>query len=283
MADATKLEGLLRCERLIVGAGLLALVLLAWAYVLSGAGMGVKASDATMLSLFPHKAALAAKGMAGMDMPGMSMAGPEPWTVTGWLLAIGMWSAMMVAMMTPSAAPAILLYGRVRAHAANNIGSGVAPSGAFAAGYLLLWLGFSVLAAALHWALERFGLLSPALMGSRSQWLSAAVLIGAGAYQVSPLKNACLSQCRSPAQFLSRYWRPGIWGAVQLGLRHGAYCVGCCWVLMGLLFVGGVMNLAWIAVLALLVAAEKLVPLGAWVARGTGVLLIAWGLATLVV
>jgi predicted metal-binding membrane protein len=281
---ATKLERLLRRERLIVAAGLFALALLAWGYVLAGAGMAVDVSEATVLSLFPHKAVMAADPMAGMEMPGMDMAQGGDWGFRDWLLTIGMWAAMMVAMMTPSATPAILLYGRVRAHADGKTGgAGLAPSGLFAAGYLLLWLGFSALAAALHWALERSTLLSPTAMGSQSKWLSAAVLIAAGIYQLSPLKNACLTQCRSPAQFLSRHWRPGAAGAVRLGLLHGAYCVGCCWVLMSLLFVGGVMNLAWIAVLTLLVAGEKLLPLGSWTARAAGAVLVVWGAATILV
>lgn len=279
MTAATRLERLLLRERLIVAAGLFALTILAWAYVLAGAGMGVSMSDAAMLSLFPHKAAISAGPMAGMDM-----AEGGQWGVRAWLLTIAMWAAMMVAMMTPSAAPAILLYGRVRAHAeAKSAAAGIAPNGLFAAGYLLLWLGFSALAAALHWALDGSALLSPTAMGSQSKWLSAAALFAAGVYQLSPLKNACLTQCRAPARFLATHWQPGAGGAIRLGLLHGAYCVGCCWVLMTLLFVGGVMNLAWIAVLTLLVMAEKLSPAGAWVATATGGVLILWALATMLV
>lgn len=282
MNGAPALERLLRRERLIVAVGLFALTGLAWAYVLAGAGMGVRVWDATVLSLFPHKAVVSAGHMAGVDMPGMDMAESGEWSLRTWLLTIGMWAAMMLAMMTPSAAPAILLYERVSSHAERTSDrTTIAPASVFAAGYLLLWLGFSALAAALHWALEIFGLLSAAAMGSQSKWLSAALLLAAGAYQLSPLKNACLTQCRSPAQFLSRHWRAGTAGAVQLGLLHGIYCVGCCWVLMTLLFVGGAMNLAWIAVLTLLVTAEKLVPLGSWIGRAAGIFLIVWGVATI--
>lgn len=287
MSDGNALGRLLRRDRLIVGAGLVVLCLLAWAYVLTGAGMGMDPRAATTLALFPHRAAIApmTAPMAGMNMPGMQMTGPaalKPWDLPAWLLTIGMWGAMMVAMMTPSAAPAILLYGRVRAHAEQQgRGAGLAPSGAFVAGYLLVWLGFSAGAAALQWTFERVGLVSPLSMGSQSRWLSAAVLIATGLYQLSPLKNACLTQCRSPAGFLARHWRPGTAGAVRLGVLHGAYCVGCCWVLMGLLFVGGVMNLAWIAALTVLVMAEKLLPGGPWVARAAGGILILWGIATL--
>jgi predicted metal-binding membrane protein len=131
--------------------------------------------------------------------------------------------------------------------------------------------------------LERTGIVSAMAMGARTRWLSATVLILAGAYQLSPLKRACLSHCRAPAAFLSHHWRPDPWNALRLGLRHGAYCVGCCWLLMAMLFVGGVMNLAWIAALSLLVLAEKVLPMGRWVGTIAGVMLVAWGMATLIV
>jgi predicted metal-binding membrane protein len=205
------------------------------------------------------------------------------WSPGDWALTVAMWWTMMVAMMAPSAAPTILLYGRVNRHAlAQGQAAGLAPTAAFAAGYLLVWLGFSVAAAALQWGLERTALAS-AMVGSQSRWLSGAVLAAAGLYQLSPLKNVCLSHCRSPAAFLSRHWRPGALGAVRLGALHGAFCVGCCWMLMALLFVGGVMNLAWIAALTLLVVAEKLVPGGRWVARASGLAMFAWGAATVLV
>jgi predicted metal-binding membrane protein len=251
----------------VTAAGLVVLCALAWLYLLQGAGLGMSAWEATRLSLFPHRAAEPI-GMGGM---GSAPAG-------GFALVAAMWWVMMVAMMTPSAAPTILLYGRVQRH---NEGRGVAPTAAFAAGYLLTWLGFSLAAAGLHEALERAGLEAAMGMGSKSRWLSAGVLLAAGAYQLSPLHNACLARCRSPAEFLARHWRPGFAGAVRLGALHGAVCVGCCWLLMGLLFVGGVMNIAWIAGLTVLVAAEKLLPAGAWVSRAVGVLLLVWGVAAL--
>ena len=219
---------------------------LAWLYLVSGAGM---------------------ERMAGME--GMA---PSP----GWALVTAMWAAMMVAMMLPSAAPAILLYGTVHRH---SHGVGAPPTLAFLAGYLACWTGFAMLAAALQLTLERAALASPMTMAINSREAVAGLLIAAGLYQLSPLKNACLGKCRSPAQFLSRYYRPGAWGAARLGLLHGAFCVGCCWLLMALLFVGGVMNLAWIALLALLVAAEKLLPKGDWIARIAGVAMIVWGVA----
>lgn len=187
--------------------------------------------------------------------------------VPGWPLLFSMWAAMMVAMMLPSAAPAILLYARVHRHA--MAAESAPPTMAFLAGYLACWFGFSALAATLHIALQ-----SDAIRGREAV---ATLLIAAGAYQLSPLKDACLNRCRSPAEFITHHYRPGTAGAFRLGLLHGAYCVGCCWLLMALLFVGGVMNLLWVAGLTLLIAAEKLLPGGQWVARVAGVAFIGWG------
>jgi predicted metal-binding membrane protein len=188
-------------------------------------------------------------------------------------------------MMMPSVAPTVLLYARAYRHVVvqGQIARKMAPTGSFAGGYLLVWLGFSIAAAALQWLLVRAGVLSEMMMGSQSRWLSGGVLIAAGFYQVSPWKNACLAHCRSPTEFLTRHWRPGATGAFRLGVLHGAYCVGCCWMLMALLFVGGVMNLVWIGVLAALVLAEKAMPGGHRLGHVIGILLIAWGPATFLV
>jgi predicted metal-binding membrane protein len=213
------------------------MTVLAWAYLLSGAGMGPMA---------------AMEGMA-----------PSP----GWPVVVAMWAVMMVAMMLPSAAPAILLYARVHRHSAST--DGAPPTTAFLAGYLACWLAFSGLAAWLHQALAADQL--------ASRNAAAVLLVAAGLYQLSPLKDACLGRCRSPGEFLTRHYRPGASGALRLGMLHGAYCVGCCWLLMTLLFVGGVMNLAWVAALTLLVAGEKLLPGGQWIARLAGAAFIGWG------
>lgn len=281
------LERMLRRDRTVVMAALAALIALSWAYLLMGAGAGMSPWEMTNLSLFPHQAApapMAAQGMPDMDIWGMDMERQAPEPASFWLMA-AMWWTMMVAMMSPSAAPAVLLYARVARHAtsARPDASAVGPNGAFLTGYLAVWLAFSGAAALLQGALQEQGLLSPAALGSQSRWLSAAVLAAAGLYQLSPAKQLCLAQCRSPAVFFTRHWRPGISGAVRLGMLHGAYCVGCCWVLMALLFVGGVMNMAWIAALTLLVMAEKLLPGGRWVVRASGLVLIAWAGATLLV
>lgn len=259
-------ERVLRHERAVVATGIAAVVLLAWAYIWQGAGMGMPALDMTALSLFPHREA----GMAG------SME-------AGWGVMILMWWVMMIAMMTPSAAPLVLLHLRVlRGHAAPGAAA-CAPSAALLLGYLAVWLAFSVAAAALQKALEPTGLISEMMLWSRNAALSATVLTAAGLFQFSRLKHACLAQCRAPAHFLAGHWRPGPVGAFLLGVRHGTYCVGCCWLLMALLFVGGIMNLIWIAALMLFTLIEKLLPAGPLFGKVAGGVLIAWAVATLLV
>ncbi|CCV08159.1 conserved membrane hypothetical protein [Mesorhizobium metallidurans STM 2683] len=287
MDGASPLERLLRRDRVLTIAGVVALCLLAWLYIVAGAGLGINAWEMSRLALFPYQqTADMTSDMPGMDMGGMDMATePRVWGAAIWALMIAMWWVMMVAMMSPSAAPTVLLYARVHRHALaqGRIQDKLAPTGVFMAGYLLVWLGFSVAAAALHWLLERGAFVSATTMSSQSRWLSGIVLITAGLYQLSPLKNACLSHCRTPTAFLSRHWRPHALGALRLGALHGAFCVGCCWMLMALLFVGGIMNLVWVAALAILVLVEKAFPAGHWVGRAAGIALIAWGGATLLV
>ena len=224
----------LRHERLIVAGGIALLVGLSWWFLASGAGM------------------------AAMEPPFGAL--------------VLMWWLMMVAMMLPSATPAILLYARVREQ--RGAGTAVVQPWIFALGYVAVWLAFSIAAA----SVQRMAA-GPAMTLDRV--FGSALLIVAGLYQLSPLKSACLRQCRSPAAFLTAHWRPGVSGAVRLGVLHGAYCVGCCWMLMALLFVGGVMNFAWIAALALIVGIEKLIPRGDLIGRTAGVALIAWGIVTL--
>jgi predicted metal-binding membrane protein len=284
MSEASTFEHLLRRDRTITLIGLAALCALAWFYVALGAGLGMSATQMTTLALFPHKHADPMLSMPGMDMGATALGGPA-WGFTIWVLVITMWWVMMIAMMMPSAAPAILLYAQVhrRALAQVQIQDRLAPTWAFAAAYLCAWLGFAVVAAALHWALQRAELVSAMMMNSQSRWLSGVVLMAAGLYQFSPLKTICVTHCRTPAAFLTRHWRPHVLGALRLGAMHAAYCVACCWILMALLFVGGVMNLVWIAALSLLVLIEKCLPGGQWIGRGTGIVLIVWGIATLLV
>ena len=258
------LEAILRRERAVVAAGLAALVALAWFYVWDGAGMGMSALDMTRATLFPHREAEVAGDM--------DLAVP---------VIVVMWWVMMIAMMTPSAAPLVLLYARVARH--HGAGATVAPAAFLAAGYLLAWLLFSIAAVTVQELLQPAGLISGMMLWSKTAVLSASVLAAAGLYQLSPLKQACLTQCRAPAQFLVRHWQPGRIGALLLGMRHGAYCVGCCWLLMTLLFVGGVMNLLWIAALTVFVLVEKLAPSGAGIGKWSGAVLLLWAGATLVV
>jgi predicted metal-binding membrane protein len=211
-----------------------------------------------------------------LDMGG-SMTGAAQWMAAAeWdlryaLLTFLMWAVMMVGMMLPSAAPMILVYGPVSRSAGAR---GNLPL--FTLGYLAAWTGFSALATAAQWGLSHAALLSPMLQ-SESGLLSGALLILAGLYEWSQLKNLCLMQCRSPAHTLAQLWRPGPLGALRMGAVHGLYCVGCCWALMALLFVGGVMSLAWIIGLGLFVLAEKALPIGDRLGRWAAPVLLLAG------
>jgi predicted metal-binding membrane protein len=216
-----------------------------------------------------------ARGMGNMEMGSMSMTGLHPWTPAHFGMMFSMWAIMMVGMMLPSATPTTLIYTAV-ARKASREGTPVAPVAAFVAGYLLMWTLFSFGATLAQWGLERAALLSP-MMVSNSPALGGALLVGAGIYQLTPFKDACLEHCRSPAHFISGHWRPGTPGALRMGIEHGAYCLGCCWVLMGLLFFGGVMNLLWIAAITLFVLLEKVVPFGAGGGRWAGVGMVLVG------
>ncbi|MGO9421124.1 DUF2182 domain-containing protein [Roseiarcus sp.] len=220
--------------------------------------------------------------MAAMDMKDMEMeGGPMATTATpaAYLAeAFLMWLIMMVAMMLPSAAPMILLYGKL-ARGAREQGGVFASTTAFAGFYLAVWGGFSAVAALIQWALVKSGAISDMGLAFGDQRIGGALLIAAGLYQVSPLKTACLEKCRSPLSFLMRLWRPGLAGAARLGLSHGLYCLGCCAMLMALLFVFGVMNLAWVALLAIVVLIEKLAPGGRLIGRIAGVAALAVGVA----
>jgi predicted metal-binding membrane protein len=213
-----------------------------------------------------------------LDMYG-PMTGPSAWMMTGrwdWphiFLLVSMWAVMMTGMMLPSAAPMLLLYATV---ARRRLDSPVLRVYALAAGYLVVWALFSVFATGTQRALSHLLVLSP-MMVLQSRVISAALLVIAGIYQLTPLKRACLTTCRSPVSFLARHWRADTLGAFRMGLAHGLYCLGCCWALMLLLFVGGVMNLYVISALTVFVLLEKLAPLGIQAGRLSGGLLIATG------
>ena len=228
--------------------------------------------------LWRRAEAMAHDAGAGMNMA-MPMPQPMPWNVSDLLGAAAMWSIMMTAMMLPSAAPMLLFFSRVQrpSYARGPAGGLGAATAFFVAGFLVIWLAWSWLAAGLHWTLQAFFALSPQLMVTRLP-LAVAVLAIAGVYQFTPLKQACLSRCQSPLGFLLTQWRDGAWGAARMGARYGTYCVGCCWALMAVLFVVGVMNLLWVALLAMFVLLEKTVLRGPWPSRVTGTLLIGWAL-----
>ncbi len=203
----------------------------------------------------------------------MPMAG-DVWAFSYLMSAFTMWTLMMVAMMLPSAMPMILLFARF----SRQSGGAAASTILFTLTYLLIWLLFSGLAAVAQAALVATALASHVDISLADRRLSGALLIAAGIYQLSPLKAACLNQCRSPLSFVMRFWRPGWKGAIRLGLSHGLYCLGCCWVLMLLMFVGGVMNLFWIAILTLIVLAEKIAPRSLPVRKTIAALLLFGGL-----
>jgi predicted metal-binding membrane protein len=194
-----------------------------------------------------------AQNMAEMgDMPGMVMSPtPAPFSLTA-----VMWAAMMIGMMLPSALPMILLFTTVQWKQGKQP---VLATSSFAAGYLLIWVGFAVAAAAVQVKLEEMALLSQGLAFTSARLAGAAFLLSA-LYEFSPFKSRCLTQCSSPLAFITSHWRPGLVGALRMGLSHGAFCVGCCWALMLLLFTAGVMNLLWVAVLAALVLVQKVLP-----------------------
>lgn len=226
----------LAAGRATVVAALLAVITLCWIYVVAMASHGMEGGHAASLFV--------------------------------------MWVLMMVAMMLPSALPAILVLDRFKGSAS--------ATALFAAGYVLVWVGFSAVAVLAQSGLERAGVLSGG-MALASAWIASGVFIAAGAWQFAPVKRTCLDACRSPIAFLSAHWRPGALGALAMGLHHGAFCLGCCWLLMALLFVGGVMNLLWIVPIALFVLIEKCIPGGERMGKLGGALLIAWGAAALFV
>lgn len=242
-------ETVLRRDRAIVLSGLALIIALSWAYI----------------------------SYLARDMQSMEMAMPrmQAWGVVDFAMMFAMWAVMMAAMMTPSAAPMVLTFASLNRGRRKRQAPYV-PTGVFLLGYLVVWAGFAALAAAAQWGLQAASLLSP-MMASTSPILGGVLLLAAGAYQWTPLKYACLRHCRSPLGFILSEWREGGWGAFSMGLKHGSYCVGCCWFLMALLFAAGVMNLLWISAIAGFVLLEKVVPAGHRVGQAAGVLLMLWG------
>jgi predicted metal-binding membrane protein len=267
------LATLLRRDRLAVAAALTVVTLLAWGYLL-------------WLS-----AQMAPDDMTGMpDMPGMdmsAMAGAmapsiRAWSPVDFAFMFAMWAVMMVGMMTPSVAPMLLLYAGVGRKAAES-GTPFASTGWFFAGYLTVWTAFSALATFAQWALTTLALLTP-MMAASSTTLGGVVLMAVGLYQWTPLKETCVRSCQAPLGFLVAHggFRGEPLGALRLGIVHGGYCLGCCFALMALLFVGGIMNVLWIAGLTILILFEKVIPTGRLIPRISGALIGAAGIWLLV-
>ena len=263
---ASPLEHALRRDRVVVVAAIVIIAAIAWAYTVYLAEFGMGTGDMQM-------------GM-GMAM-GMAMADLRSWSGADFALMYVMWLVMMVAMMAPSAAPMLLMFAAVNRKRRERAAPYV-PTMVFMAGYVIVWGAFSLAATMGNFGLHQASLLSSMMGASTSGYLGGALLLVAGVFQWSPLKYACLKQCRTPMGFMMTSWRDGQGGALRMGLEHGAYCLGCCWAVMLLLFVLGIMNLVWIAALAAFVLAEKLAPKGEWVSRATGVLMVGWGVWAIV-
>jgi predicted metal-binding membrane protein len=257
MTSSDRLEATLRNDRAIVAVALIGIVALAWGYMVREA-RGMERTGICQCA-------------------GMAMSGPDtkPWSVMAIVPLFLMWAEMMVAMMIPSAMPMILTFARVNRQRREHERPFV-PTGVFVLGYLIVWSAFSLMAAVLQWALHGAALLSP-MMKSNSAFLGGVLLIVAGLFQWTPWKRACLHHCSSPLNFLLGEWREGRTGALAMGIKHGAHCTGCCWLLMALLFVAGVMNLLWIAALTLLVLVEKLAGRAKWVGSAIGAVCVVWG------
>lgn len=246
------METLLKRDRLIVFTALAGITASAWVYMV-------------------HEA----HGMAFGACCRMVAPDTNRWDTSTLFPLFLMWAEMMVAMMIPSATPMLLTFALVNRKRREQDRPFV-PTGIFLSGYLLVWTAFSVLAAVLQWILHARALLSPMMTGT-SPFLGGGLLVAAGIFQFTPLKNACLAHCRSPLDFLMTDWREGKAGAFLMGLKHGAWCAGCCWILMLLLFVAGVMNLFWIAVITVFVLVEKMAPKNGWIGKSTGAVLVLWG------
>ena len=259
MRTSTSIESILKKDRALVLAGVVAVATLAWAYLF-------------------YLAWDMRQDMSAGSMPGgmnLALTQVRAWTGVDFLLMFLMWAVMMTAMMVPTAAPMILTFATINRKRLEQQQPYV-PTVVFLLGYLVVWSAFAAAATAAQWGLNTAALLSP-MMSSSSPYLGGGLLLAAGIFQWSSLKYACLSHCQTPLGFIMTEWREGTKGALIMGLRHGTFCLGCCWVLMALLFVLGVMNLLWIAALAGFVLIEKIAPAGRWVSRISGVGLMIWG------
>lgn len=272
MSDLSLLEALLLRERMIIVGSVALVIIGAWVWLVLGAGTGMSPWEMSRI-LWPT-APETGGSMAGMA-PSMAMS--PMWTLPYAAIMFAMWWVMMVAMMLPGAAPILLLFARVN-RSEKGRGRPYVPTGLFAAGYLAVWGAFSLIATIVQWGLDRLGVLSP-MMATTEALLGGTILVAAGLWQLTTVKQICLRHCRAPLSFLLNHWLPGRWGALRMGLGHGAYCVGCCWFLMALLFVGGIMNLFWVAGLSVFILLEKMTNIGSGFGKAVGGVLSAAGVA----
>lgn len=246
-------------DRLIVVAALVALCVLSWLYIIY-----------LYRQMYPMN----------MDAIFFAMPMTPQWSWTDFVLLFLMWVVMMIAMMTPSVAPLVLIFAMMNRQRKQHQNPFV-PSGYLLSGYFLVWTAFSLFATLLQWLLQQVSLLNPE-MKTTSKILGAIILISAGVFQFTPLKNTCLQHCRTPINFITHHWREGKLGALRMGMENGLYCLGCCWILMILLFVSGIMNLLWIAIIALFVLIEKVFPAAKVVSSVAGIALIVYGIIILI-
>lgn len=249
----------LKRDRLIIISGLFFIALLSWLYI---------------VYLY--------KQMVYMDMNALFFAMPmtPEWTYIDFTLLCFMWLVMMIAMMTPSVSPLVLVFATINRQRKQQNHPYV--NAAFLmAGYFLVWAAFSIAATALQWSLQQISLLSPD-MKTTSKIFGGIILVTTGIFQFTPLKQTCLAHCRSPLNFILQHWKEGKQGALRMGIENGFYCLGCCWLLMVLLFVTGIMNLLWVSIIALFVLIEKILTRIKWIPYFAGTVLILYGIRLLI-
>jgi predicted metal-binding membrane protein len=251
--DDSGRELILRRDKTIVLVGLALVTVLAWAYMIR---MAVDMSG------------------AGMEIQHTCM---MSWEMDDLIMVFTMWSVMMVAMMLPSALPMILLFTTLNRQRSETM-SPLIPTGLFVVGYLAAWVAYSALATLAQWGLHASALLSHS-MSIANPYLGGCILAASGIFQWTPFREACMTHCRSPIGFLLTHWKEGRVGALMMGLTHGTFCVGCCWMLMTISLVLGVMNMLWMAVLTILMFWEKVIsPNSIWLSRAAGAVLTIWGM-----
>jgi predicted metal-binding membrane protein len=252
---------MLKRNHLIILSGLVGVIVVAWVYIFH------------LAQTMTNPIAMGMETQKGLEMMKQT---PQAWGVVAFLVTFTMWTVMQLAMMAPAAIPMVLMFSRINEQR-HQQQSPFLLTVIFFLGYILVWTAFGAGATLTQWGLQTTELLSSMLV-STSPLLSGVILIAAGVFQFTPLKHACLARCRSPLGFFMTEWREGTKGALMMGLRHGSYCVGCCWLLMALLFVAGLMNLLWIALIAGYVLIEKVGPAGRWVSQVMGLLMVGWGI-----